>query len=97
MTEKDHEDFNNSTKCWICKKACEGGKVKVKDQDHVTGKYRGSAHQECNLNFILTKKFFAMFHNQQNYNSQLIFLEIRKYDFKTNAIPKTIEKDMFYK
>ena len=63
MTEKDHEDFNNSTKCWICKKACEGGKVKVKDQDHVTGKYRGSAHQECNLNFILTKKFFAMFHN----------------------------------
>ena len=30
MTERDHEDFNNSTKCWICKKAYEEGEVKVK-------------------------------------------------------------------
>ena len=95
MIEKDHEDFNNSTKCLICKKAYEGGKVEVKDQDHVTGKYRGSAHQERNLNFSLSKKFF-MFHNLQNHDSQLIFQEIRKYNFKINAIPKTIEKDMFY-
>ena len=25
MTEKHHEDFNNSTKCWICKLAYEEG------------------------------------------------------------------------
>ena len=29
MTEKDPEDFNNSTKCWICKKAYAEVKVKV--------------------------------------------------------------------
>ena len=30
MIEKDHEDFNNSSKCCICKKAFEGSEVKVK-------------------------------------------------------------------
>ena len=39
MTKKDHECFKNSTKCWICKKASEEGKVKVKDHDHITGIY----------------------------------------------------------
>ena len=39
MTKEDHKCFKNSTKCWICKKAYEEGKVKVKDHDHITGKY----------------------------------------------------------
>ena len=56
LTEKDHEDFNNSTKSRICRKAYERGKAKVKDNDRVTGNYRGSAHQECNLNLSLSKK-----------------------------------------
>ena len=68
-TEKDHEDFNNSTKCWICRKAYEEGEVKVKDHNHITGKYWGSAHQECNLNLSLN----VVFHNLQNYDSHLIF------------------------
>ena len=39
QTKKDHEDFNNSTKSWICRKAQERGEAKVKDNDRVTGKY----------------------------------------------------------
>ena len=39
MTKKDHEDFNNSTKCWICKREYEEDKLKVNDHDHITGKY----------------------------------------------------------
>ena len=31
------------------------GEVKVKDHEHITGKYRGYAHQDCNLNFSLSK------------------------------------------
>ena len=56
MTEKNHEDFKNPFKCWICKKIYEEVEVKVKDHNHVTGKYRGSVRQECNLNLSLTKK-----------------------------------------
>ena len=39
MTGKDHEDFENSTKCSICKKIYEEGEVKVQDHNHFTGKY----------------------------------------------------------
>ena len=35
MTKKDLEDFENSTKCWISKKAYEEGEVKEKDHDHI--------------------------------------------------------------
>lgn len=35
--------------CCICKKLYEEGEMTVKDYGHVTGKYPGSAHQECNL------------------------------------------------
>ena len=46
MTEKAHKVFENSTKSWICKKVYEEGEVKVKDHNHITGKYRRSAYQE---------------------------------------------------
>ena len=38
LTEKDHKDFNNFTKCWICEEAYEKDEVKVKDHAHVTTK-----------------------------------------------------------
>ena len=39
MTKKDNEDFENSTKCWICDNAYFDGDVKVRDHCHFTGKY----------------------------------------------------------
>ena len=53
-------------------------------------------HQECYLNLSLTDKFATVFHNLQNYDSHLIFQEIRKYSFKKNVISKTKEKYMSY-
>ena len=53
LAEKDHEEFKNPTKRWICKKVYEEEKVKVKDHDHITGKYCRSKHQVCNLNLSL--------------------------------------------
>lgn len=34
MTKKDHENFENFTKLWICIKRYEAGKEKLKDCDH---------------------------------------------------------------
>ena len=48
MTKKDNEDFDNSAKYWIFDNAYFDGDVKVRDQCHATGKYRGSAHRDCN-------------------------------------------------
>ena len=38
MTRKDHEDFKSSTKCQICKKAFEEGKLKVNNDNHIIRK-----------------------------------------------------------
>ena len=62
----------------------------VQNHNHVTGKYRGSAHEECNLNFSLNKKVSVVFHKLQNFDSHLVFQEIRKCNFKINVLPKTI-------
>ena len=56
MAKKDHEDFNNYTKFWVCKKAYDEGEVKVKDHDHVTEKYHRYTHQECNLSLSQSKE-----------------------------------------
>ena len=52
---KNHEDFNNSTKRWVCKNAGEEGQVKIKYHNHIAGKYRGLAYQECSLDLSLSK------------------------------------------
>ena len=50
MTEKDDEDFESSTKSWICDNDYIDNDIKVRDRCHVNGKYRGSAHRDCNIN-----------------------------------------------
>ena len=46
ITKKDIEDFENSTKFWICDNDYIGNDVKMRDHCHITGKYSGSAHRE---------------------------------------------------
>ena len=40
--------------------------VKVRDHRHITGKYRGSAHRDYDINVKLNKKFPVAFHNLKN-------------------------------
>ena len=36
MTKEDNEDFENSTKCWICSNDYVDNDVKVRDHCHIT-------------------------------------------------------------
>ena len=47
MTNEDEKIYNNSHICWICKQ--ELNKDKVRDHCHIKGKFRGAAHNKCNL------------------------------------------------
>lgn len=47
MTKKDYEEFEKFIKCWICINPFKKDDVKVNVHDHITGKYWGSANQDC--------------------------------------------------
>ena len=82
MTKEDNEDFENSTKCWICDNDYIGNDVKVRYHYHITGKYRASAHRDCNINLKLNEKIPIVFHNLKNYDSHLIMQELGKFSIK---------------
>ena len=68
MTEEE-DLFQKSSICWICKKRIDNDEEKVRAHCHVTGKFRGTAHRNCNVNFKLTKKVPVIFHNLRGYDS----------------------------
>ena len=92
MSEKEEHLFQQSNSCWICKKLIDNDEEKVRDHCHVTGKFRGAAHWNCNINFQLTKKVPAIFHNSRS----LIFNELDKFDVKINVISNGLEKYMVF-
>ena len=86
MSEKDEQIFQSSNNCWICNKLFDVGDNKVRDYSHITGKYGGSVHWNCNINLRLDKRVPVIFHNLRSYGSHFIISEIKKLDVKVNVI-----------
>ena len=92
--------FNNTTKCWICKgefddTADEKGykkNEKVKDHCHYTGRFRGAAHNSCNLKYKKPKFIPVVFHNLSGYDSHLFIKNLGYTDGNIDCIPNTEEK-----
>ena len=96
MTKGANQDFENSTKCWICDNDYIDTDVKVRDHCHITGKYRRYAHRDCNINVRLDHKIPVVFHNLKSYDLHLIMQELRKFNLKLNVIPNGFEKYMSF-
>ena len=89
MTKEDEEKFQKANECHICNKKYTNEDIKVRDHCHITGKYRGSAHQECNLKLKVNPeeiKILVIFHNLRGYDSHFIMQEIgaivKKHTYK---------------
>ena len=80
MTEDDEMCFKLMDKCHICgEKYTDKLDVCVRDHCHITGKFRGSAHQECNLKLRIkpeSLKIPVIFHNHCGYDSHFIMQQI---------------------
>jgi len=91
LTAQDQRRHDNATQCWVCKKEFGTQEVwistldgerykaiyngKVKDHCHITGKYRGPAHNDCNIQLqIKAGKMHipVIFHNLSGYDSHII-------------------------
>ena len=68
----------------------------MRDHCHVSGKFRGAAHRNRNINFQLTKKVPVIYHNLRGYDSHWIFNELDKFDVKIKVIPNGLEKYMAF-
>jgi hypothetical protein len=47
MTQEDRKSFIKAVDCHVCSGPL--GRDRVRDHCHITGRYRGAAHNECNL------------------------------------------------
>ena len=66
---------------------------KVRDHFHYTGKYRGAAHSNCNLNYKIPKEIPVLFHNGSTYDCHFIIKQLaRKFKRNFDCLGENIKK-----
>ena len=86
LTTEEKIYHNKQRICYICKKEFDINNKKhhkVRDHCHYTGKYRGAAHNICNLRYKVPKEFPIVFHNGSTYDYHFIIKELVK-EFEGN-------------
>ena len=93
LTKEEEKQFQSATICHICEeKLSLDKKSKVKDHCHFTGKYRGAAHNQCNLSCRKPLILPVIFHNLQGYDAHLFIKQLAKVAGDLTSIPTTEEK-----
>jgi hypothetical protein len=90
ISPEQEREFMNAADCSICGELL--GEDRVRDHCHITGHYRGAAHNICNLKYRISWKVPVVFHNLRGYDSHLIMQEIGKFGMEVNVIPNNMEK-----
>lgn len=75
-TVEDEIFFSLSNECHICGKRYNENDEPVRDHCHLTGKYRGSAHSACNLNYQVSRSIPVVFHNLSHYDSHFLMRKL---------------------
>ena len=95
LTPEEKIYHNKQKICYICKKEFNNNgsagptsierkkNYKVKDHCHYTGKYRGAAHNICNLRYKVPTEIPILFHNSSIYDYHFIIKELVK-EFEGN-------------
>jgi len=76
FTQDDLKKFNNATYCHVCEKPFAPDDTRVRDHCHLTGRFRGATHSNCNLNYKDSHCIPVVFHNLSGYDAHFIIKEI---------------------
>lgn len=82
LTEEEKNDFHSAVFCHICKKSLierafiEKLGIRVRDHCHITGLFRGAAHQGCNLTYKISRSIPIVMHNLSGYDSHLLIKKL---------------------
>ena len=92
--KKEKERTGNETKCWICKEKFTNDfkNYKVRDHCHFTGRYRGAAHNLCNLKYRKPNFTPVVFHNLSGYDSHLFIKNLGFSEGNIDCIPNNEER-----
>ena len=98
LTKKEEKHNNNQKVCYICKKEfntddSDKKHHKVNYHCHYTGKYRGAAHNICNLRYRIPKEILIVFHNGSTYEYHFIIKEVvKEFDGNFECLGENTEK-----
>ena len=92
MTRTNLDEFCRASVCHICEEDICDVKNKVKDHCHLTGEYRGAAHQKCNLKYKEPSFIPVVFHNLSGYDAHLFIKQLGVSSGDINCIANTEEK-----
>ena len=97
LTKEEEKEFQSASICYIFEEEFSIDKktnkfVKVRDHCHFTGKYRGAAHNQCNLTCRKPLILPVVFHNLQGYDAHLFIKQLAKVVGDLTSIPTTEEK-----
>ena len=96
LTIKEETYHNKQKICYICKKEFDNNdkkQQKVRDHYHYTGKYRGAAHNNCNLRYKVPKEIPVVFHNGSTYDYHFIIKElVQEFDGNFDFLGENTEK-----
>ena len=90
FTEEEEEQFNQASNCWICGKLLNIDD-RVRDHCHYTGRYRGAAHNKCNLKYSKPNYISVFFHNLTGYDSHLFIKKLGVTEGTIDCIPNNEE------
>ena len=91
LTDEDEKNYNDAKVCHICEEELEDDKVK--DHCHLTGKYRGAVHDDCNKKYRVPKFIPIVFHNLAGYDCHLFIKKLASsIPGELKCIPSNEEK-----
>ena len=95
LTEEEKRQAREAVACHICGHDLDD--KSVRDHDHLTGKFRGMAHNSCNLNYQIPKFIPLFVHNLSGYDTHL-FVKMLRLDeaTKIDVIPNNEERYISY-
>jgi hypothetical protein len=90
MSIEDKKVFQQAQTCHICSFPFSSEDVKVRDHNHLTGAFRGAAHNSCNLKHQETRTIPVIFHNLSGYDSHFIVRQVMNaFEGDLHVIPVT--------
>ena len=93
LTTEEKIYHNEQEICYICKKEFHKKNYKVRDHCRYTGKYRGAAHNICNLRYKIPKEIPVVFDNGSTFDYHFIIKElVKEFDGNFECLGENTEK-----